>query len=68
MAELYSPLQLSTAQLQWGSIEIKGLKTQLTFEREKEVETKVNGNIRRLPPETCLSSTIFCPIFFGHLF
>lgn len=38
------------------------------FEREKEVETKVNGNIRRLPPETCLSSTISCPIFFGHLF
>lgn len=38
------------------------------FEREKEVETKVNGNILRLPPETCLSRTISCPIFFGHLF
>lgn len=34
------------------------------FEREKEVETKVNGNILRLPPETCLSRTISCPIIF----
>lgn len=34
------------------------------FEREKEVETKVNGDILRLPPKTCLSRTISCPIFF----
>lgn len=40
----------------------QGTRNPTDILKGKGSRTKVNGNIPRLPPETCLSSTLSCPI------